>query len=121
MPDARLEKLRRFSSLDTATINGSNPLMLVGDGSCSADNYTTTMIGDSILKGENRDSSKEGIVSLSDHPAEQRLSNRRQEGARQRASAAIFIVPYDSAIRIDFIKRQRAYPATRIWASQRQN
>lgn len=48
---------------DTVTINGSNPVMLVGDGSYSADNYTTTMIGDSVLKGVNRDSSgKEGIV-----------------------------------------------------------
>lgn len=48
---------------DTVTINGSNPIVFIGRGTYDADNYTTTMIGGTVLNGVNRDSSgNEGIV-----------------------------------------------------------
>ena len=47
---------------ETITINGSNPVFLVGTGSYNPDNYTTTIVSNNVLKGVNKDNAGAGGI-----------------------------------------------------------
>jgi len=47
---------------ETITINASNPVFLVGTGKYNADNYTTTIVSNTVLKGVNKDDAGAGGI-----------------------------------------------------------